>query len=101
MRKAVIGTGLAAVLICSACGNQGEGASPEVRQERQASVYTAQDVDPVLVQASNGFGLSLLEKLMTEGPGENVLLSPLSLSSALSLVATGGEGKTEEELRGL
>ncbi|RED77407.1 serpin family protein [Cohnella phaseoli] len=100
MRKTALGIGLAAVLACSGCGNRDEGASPEVKSERKASAYTAQDVDPALVQASNGFGLSLMEKLMADTPGENVLLSPLSLSSALSLVATGGEGKTEEEMRG-
>ncbi len=99
MRKAAMGIGLAAILACSGCGGGDEGEGPEMRHERQASVYTAKDVDPVLVRASNGFGLSLVEKLMAERPEENVLLSPLSLSSALALVATGGGGGTEEEMR--
>lgn len=100
MRKTAIGLGLAAVVACSGCGNSGAGNNPDPQSEkRQVSAYTAQGVDSSLVQASNGFGLSLMEKLMAERPEQNVLLSPLSVSSALALTTTGGAGKTGEEMR--
>ena len=99
MRKMAVGLGLAAILVFSGCGKQGEADVPNKRNESKKSAYTAKDVDPNLVHAVNGFGLALAEKLMGEQPGENVMLSPISLSAALGLAATGAAGKTGEEMR--
>ncbi|MFB9275189.1 serpin family protein [Cohnella cellulosilytica] len=99
MRKKAIGLGLAALLIFPGCGKQGGTEKMDDPREPEKSAYTVNDVDPSLVQASNGFGMTLAEKLMAEHPGENVMLSPLSLSAALALAATGAAGGTGEEMR--
>ncbi|MFC4598014.1 serpin family protein [Cohnella hongkongensis] len=99
MRKKAIVWGLTIILLCAGCGRAGDqGASPNAHVERIKSAYTAEDVDPGLVQASNGFGLSLAEKLMAERPAENVWLSPVSITAALALVSTGGAGRTGAEM---
>jgi len=50
-------------------------------------------------QSINLLGFSLLQNLLKENDGSsNVLISPLSISQVLSLVANGAEGATKDEL---
>jgi serpin B len=50
------------------------------------------------VDATNGFGFRLLEELLAAGEGENVFISPLSVSLALSMTLNGAEGETEQAM---
>jgi len=89
--------GLAAVLVCTGCGQAYKGTEPT--PVKPVVDYTAKDVDASLVQASNGFGLALVERILSGSPDKNVLLSPISVSAALALVSTGAAGKTAEEMK--
>lgn len=46
----------------------------------------------------NRFGFELLERLRKQSPNEDILLSPLSIASAFSLVYFGARGGTKEEM---
>ena len=45
-----------------------------------------------LCEANGTFALCLLKALCEDGPSGNVLLSPVSLSSALAMVLLGAKG---------
>lgn len=49
-------------------------------------------------RADNRFGLELFRTLAGEPSGENVFLSPLSVSTALSLTANGAAGQTRSDM---
>ncbi|OFW84313.1 MAG: hypothetical protein A2018_07435 [Alphaproteobacteria bacterium GWF2_58_20] len=62
-----------------------------------ASPACAQEVS--FSQGMNGFGENVLVQLVEKaGPRDNVLVSPYSMSSALSLAALGARGTTREEM---
>ncbi|UCC80267.1 MAG: serpin family protein [Candidatus Zixiibacteriota bacterium] len=48
----------------------------------------------------NSFGLKLFEEVIKEKEGKNVMISPLSVSMALSMVYNGAEGETREAMAG-
>ncbi len=48
-------------------------------------VQVNQKLDPSLVSAINRFGFRLLLALAGDAPAENLLISPASLSAALSM----------------
>jgi serpin B len=50
------------------------------------------------VAANNAFGLDLYGKLMGDGGGGNVLISPFSASLALTMTYAGAEGETASEM---
>lgn len=51
-------------------------------------------VDPRITQAGARFGLGLFHQLRTEKPGQNLFISPASVSLALSMTANGAAGAT-------
>jgi serine protease inhibitor len=54
-------------------------------------------VDPAIVTADNGFGLKLLNTLIS-GAGGNVAISPLSVSLALQVLYNGAAGSTQQAM---
>jgi serpin B len=48
--------------------------------------------------ATNPFGVSIFRRLAAETPDKNVLVSPLSISICLAMVAEGADGKTWSEM---
>ena len=48
--------------------------------------------------AANTFGLELLEKMMIERQGENVIVSPVSIVQALSMTLNGAAGQTRDQI---
>ncbi len=53
-----------------------------------------------VVGSANTFGLRLLEKLSeVEGPGENIFISPLSISMALGMTLNGAKENTLAEMK--
>ena len=59
---------------------------------------SAQDADK-LVAANNGFAFDLLKEIAKEQPGENIFISPFSVSSALQMVGNGAAGETKSEMQ--
>ena len=57
---------------------------------------TRADADVELVRAINDFGFDLARELGSEG--DNTVISPLSLSAALSMAHAGARGETSEEM---
>ena len=51
-----------------------------------------------LGNASNQFGFDIFKKLNAEKPDENLFISPLSISSALSMALNGANGQTKAEM---
>lgn len=51
-------------------------------------------LDPRLIEAQNRFGFQLLTQLQPQAPTENLVISPLSISMALSMTQSGAAGDT-------
>ena len=52
-----------------------------------------------LVEANNQFGFNLFKALHDEKPEENIFISPLSISTALSMVLNGADGETKSQMQ--
>jgi serine protease inhibitor len=52
-----------------------------------------------VVEADNAFGLKLFRALNREDAGENVFISPLSVSMALGMTLNGARGETREAMK--
>lgn len=50
------------------------------------------------VTASNAFGIDLYRAIAASSPGDNLFLSPYSMSVALTMAAEGARGQTEAEM---
>lgn len=59
----------------------------------------AEEVDPELVTANTEFALNLFDELCANSPDSNVFISPLSISTALTMAYSGSDGTTEEAMR--
>lgn len=77
------------------------GSNRDNRQREEAITRATKDLaeGPAarIVAANNEFGFRLLEQVDT-GKG-NVMISPVSVSTALSMTMNGAEGKTREEMQ--
>ena len=51
-----------------------------------------------LIDAQNGFGMSVLKTLAKESSENSLVVSPFSLLNALAIANVGSKGKTAEEL---
>ncbi len=58
----------------------------------------AAEVAPELVAANTGFALDLFDELSADSDS-NVFISPLSISTALTMAYSGSDGTTEEAMR--
>lgn len=89
----------AAVAALTACG--ADGATPLVHRGNvvpvQTTALTAADVS----LAQTAFGVDLMHALCQRAPEQNVLVSPTSAASALSLLYPAAGGQTAEALRNL
>lgn len=63
-----------------------------------AESVSLQKPDPAFIQGQMNFALRLFQQAAEKNQGENVLLSPLSVASALAMTANGAAGKTAEEM---
>lgn len=67
----------------------------KLSQPRQTALPAAQsESDFLLIAAINRFGIRLLLELAGDAPTENLLISPASLSAALSMTFNGAAGET-------
>lgn len=106
--SAVCGAVLLAGLALAGCGGDSGGSSgqsstsstplsgvtsppPAVAQAKAENT----PVDPALVVADNGFGLSLLQTLIQGSPNTNIAISPTSVAMALQIAYNGAAGSTQ------
>ena len=61
----------------------------------------ADHVDPRLVEANTGFAFDLFHALAEESPGENIFISPASVSLALAMTYNGAAGETAAAMAGV
>ena len=73
---------------------------PEQRQKLAyaASDEKAQATDGTLVDATSRFAIKIFKELSEEDKGKNIFISPLSISTALTMTYNGAEGSTEEAM---
>jgi serine protease inhibitor len=64
-----------------------------------ASVAFADTIDPALAAADNAFALDLLRQLAKGEPGQNIFISPYSVSTILQILGNGAAGKTKTEIQ--
>ena len=97
LRRFTTALSLAAVTLAAGCTQATEPPGPSSRLTelpRELSVAERQVRD-----ASNGFALTLFERLNAAGAGENVFVSPLSVSMSLGMVLNGTAGETRNQMR--
>lgn len=84
---------LLTVISFAACGKQGPD-DPDIESKEYEPIALTK-AEEQIGQASNQFGFDVYQKLYT---GDDMLISPLSLSLALSMTANGAKGQTAEEM---
>jgi serine protease inhibitor len=88
MKKLMVISVLSALVGVVSCGKEQRPPPREILpQERK------------LVVASNQFGFSLFNEVVSQSEGGNVFISPLSVSMALGMVYNGARGDTEAGMR--
>ncbi len=60
-------------------------------------IFSEEDVDQNVINHSNQFGFELLKQLK-EDEGENIFISPLSISIALAMTVNGADGETKQAM---
>ncbi len=58
----------------------------------------ASEQEQKLADANTGFAFKLLAQLCKESPGQNIFVSPYSVSTALQMVCNGATGETLDEM---
>ncbi|MBN1107847.1 MAG: hypothetical protein JXR66_11190, partial [Bacteroidales bacterium] len=96
MKKNVIliMTILAVFVVAASCSKDDEEEFTLTPKE-----ITLTDAAPVAIQSSNEFGIELFTKVAGE-ENENLMLSPLSASTALTMLLNGCGGETYTQLQG-
>jgi serpin B len=93
-------------LLCAlviACGGAGAGHEPGASRQAPRSELPQAEAPPLtedqvlLVAGQNAFALDLFARLRSLGPG-NLFVSPLSISTALTMTFAGARGETAAEM---
>jgi serpin B len=107
-----LGSSIAALLAAAAaldgCGGGSVGGAPNsgggpsiTNGSWPIAVAQAQKADtpvnPAIVAADNGFGLSLLKRLISDNGG-NVAISPISVALVLQIIYNGAAGTTQQAM---
>ncbi len=82
------------VLICWSCD---ENNAPSPQPTVNLDCNDHQEVCDLNV-ATAKFGLSLMQQLHQEQPDKNIIISPVSIATALSMTTNGARGVTKEEM---
>jgi serpin B len=90
MAKELLAVALAALILFSGCAGPAPPAPPQPN-------WTAGDATPY-ADASNFFGYSLYGELAKTSGAQNLVFSPYSISSAMTIAYEGAQGKTAEEM---
>jgi serine protease inhibitor len=105
-KGSLLGMFLLAFTVMDGCDRGGGSPGPESNATAPAVVPDAvakakannTPVDPAIVAADNGFGLSVLQALQSQSSSTNIAISPLSLSLALQVVYNGAGGTTQQAM---
>jgi serpin B len=91
--------GLTAGLLAG-CGAARPARSGHVERAKKPAVLTTSQVTTLraLSSGDTAFGLGLLSAVCHAGQGQNVVLSPLSVTSGLGLAYLGAKGRTAAEM---
>lgn len=68
------------------------------RTSPSGSEYTAEDVSPRIVEANTRFAFEIFGKLNAEDAGESLFISPLSITTALTMTYNGAGTTTREAM---
>ena len=94
MRKGLLSVGLVGVLFLAGCGGGAPGVFEDSMIRSDKPLERAElTSDAGIVAANRALGLNLLK-----GSSETLVISPASLSIALSMLGTSAEGGLEDEL---
>ena len=91
MNKKYLFVYLLFALIISHCGERISG--PEISETRELTI-----AEKHLVDSGNAFSLKLFRELNTDEIGENMFISPLSVSYALGMTLNGAAGTTYDAM---
>jgi serine protease inhibitor len=95
MRNRRLASLLLVAFLTAACG--GVGGTPG-GQALTGPKQVAATVDPRLLQAETQFSFDLLNAIRAEKPGENLFISPASVSLALAMTYNGAVGETQQAM---
>ena len=90
----IILSALAILLLAVSCSKENNG-EPDLTPKSITLTAAA----PVAIQSSNEFGIELFTRV-TESENKNLMLSPLSASTALTMLLNGCGGDTYSQLQG-
>lgn len=85
-----------AVMVAVGC-SQATGMPVRV-EERPPGVAATAEETKLAAEANRAFAVDLYRQLAKQHPGENIFLSPFSVSSALLIAAEGAGGETAEQM---
>ena len=88
---------LLAATACSGATKQAASPPPPPGSDLRQVQLTATDLIS-LATADNGFGTTLLDRLVAESHGGNLVLSPASIATALQMAFAGAKGSTAVEM---
>lgn len=90
-----IGALLLVSLLTAACGGVGRPAGADSLTGPKEVAHT---VDQRLLRAETAFSFDLLNAIRAEKPGENLFISPASVSLALAMTYNGAVGETRQAM---
>lgn len=80
-------------------GQQPNAPAPTSPVEALSLPAPADSADPAVVDGVNGMGIEMLKKLYPDMERDNFMISPVSISLALSMTLNGAEGDTFLKMR--
>ncbi|MFC5647852.1 serpin family protein [Paenibacillus solisilvae] len=87
---AIAGTAILALVLAAGCGPEAD--------RKQAAAFKAEDVNRQQIEAYNQFAVRMTKQLLQESGETNFVISPLSVTLALSLALNGASGETKQEM---
>ena len=85
------------LVYCSAENGDNSGDDKAAAGDTTTAEFTK--AESQLSSSGNTFGLYLFQQLIQEEPGENIFVSPLSVSAALGMTYNGAGGETREQMK--
>lgn len=96
MKKTLLFLVLSASFFFTKCAKEDD---PIPQQQENTIDCTASASPCELAEANNAFGFSVFQKLHEAQPNENIFISPLSISTALTMTMNGAAGETRKAMQ--
>jgi len=92
--KTILLFSVAVLLICTRCSKK-----PDENLPKDPVKINLDAVQTTLVESGNSFAFDIFRKVIeSSGSTENVMISPLSISYALSMTLNGANGATRDSM---